>query len=82
MSEALVQIVDAPGAAVDHQLAQGPAGRRAPAGAVRDHHVRKLQDLAPLMPLRQAQERIHAHDEAERAVGMLSPQLGEREHRV
>ena len=80
--ECLVQIVDASRASIDHELAERATRRSSPAGTVRDHHVRELQDLAPLMPLRQAEKRIHAHDQAERTVGMFAPQLGQGEHRV
>ena len=40
------------------------------------------RSLAPLMPLGQAEERVHADDQTERVERMLGTQLAQRQHRV
>src|SRR5690606_25960636 len=56
--------------------------RREPAGAVRDDEMRKLEQLLPAMPLRQAQERVHAEQQAERPRAVFRAKALERIDRV
>src|SRR5580658_4468420 len=73
----LVQITDAARAAVDEKLPERTHAGRPPAGPVSDHQVSELQKLAPLVPLGQAQECVHADDETETSVRILMSQLGQ-----
>ena len=61
----LMQIADASGTAIDQQLAQRSHAWRPPARAMRHHQMGQLQQIPPLMPFWQAQEGIHAHDQAQ-----------------
>src|SRR6202453_2494841 len=73
-----VQIADSTRAAVHEQLPERSHARCAPTGTMRDHQMRELKELAPLMPFRQTQERVHPDDEAKAAVRIFVPQLPER----
>ena len=72
----------AAGAAIDHDLAQRPLRRRLPAGPVRDDDVREIEDLLPAVPVRQAEEGVHAQQQAQRALRKFLAQLGQRIDRV
>ena len=45
---------------------------------MRDDHVRELEQLAPAVPVRQAQERIHAEQQTQRPARKFGAQLGQR----
>src|SRR4051812_22576273 len=49
-----MQVVHRARATVDHELAQRPLRGRAPAGPVRHHDVREVEELAPAVPAGQA----------------------------
>src|SRR3984957_6477862 len=78
----LVQLADAAGAVVHHHFPERPAGSRAPARAVCHDDVRKAEKVAPAVPLWQAEERVHAEQQAQRALRELRAQLRERVDRV
>src|SRR4029079_13962845 len=48
---ALVQVANAAGAPIDHNLAQRAGDGRLPAGAMGNDHVSQVEDLAPAMPV-------------------------------
>ena len=58
----LVQLPHAAGASIDHDLSE-PAHRRGlPARAVRDDDVRKIEQLAPAVPVGRPEECVHAKE--------------------
>src|SRR5690606_16268977 len=64
------------------ELTERAGLRREPAGAVRDDEMRKLEQLLPAMPVRQAQERVHAEQQAERPRAVFRAKALERIDRV
>src|ERR1700744_642 len=78
----LVQVIDATGAPVHQQLAERSHPGRAPARPVRHDQVRQLQQFLPLVPLRQAQESVHADDQAEAPVRVLMSQFAQGLDRI
>jgi len=78
----VVQFTDPCGAAIDQQLTQRSQARRAPAGPVGDDDMGQVKNLAPLIPLRQTEKYVHAHDQAQRAAGKFGAQFAECIDRV
>ncbi len=62
----LVQITDTVRAAVRQELTERAHVRGAPSGPVSDDNMGKLQNFTPVIPLGQAQERIHTDDQTDR----------------
>src|ERR1700722_16408007 len=77
-----VQIADSTGAPIAQKLSQRPHPGRTPARTMSNHQMGQLQQLAPLMPFRQAQEGVHTDDQAEAAVRILVTQLRQGLDRV
>src|SRR5215472_6716280 len=70
------------GAVVDHELPERSPGRRLPPGPMGDDDVGEPEELAPAMPARQAEEGVHAEQQAQRPLWVLAAQLAERVDRV
>ena len=56
--------------------------RRVPTRPLRHDDVREVEQLAPLVPVRQIQERVHTEQQTQRPVGEFRPEARERIERI
>ncbi len=68
----LVQLTDAAGATIHHDFAERPFLQAPSTRTMPDDDVREIEDVAPAMPVRKSQERIHAEHQVQRAVGIFA----------